>query len=273
VQIGASGSTVTFQNIQQFTLPSAGGTGVPAQPGASSATGACASTFYGYTTVVPGQLVITMPVLNGCQISPQATVAIGPTGLLVEDSGSNATNPLPNTSPALRYYNVLGAGTGAVGLPQPSSVLSTSAVVGAQYLGFICGAGVHVSGNPYTSGWSSHAASFGFSSLPSSCASVTVSTGTLIYGGDYPNDNPSASSSGFGNCDFATDLGNQSSSMAGFYPHAAVWINSNYGANASGKSYSFPAVAIAGQLNGKYAIFVLGADSTQPWAIYLLQAN
>jgi hypothetical protein len=32
-------------------------------------------------------------------------------------------------------------------------------------------------------------------------------------------------------------------------------------------------VAIAGQLNGKYAIFVLGVDSTQPWAIYLMQSN
>jgi hypothetical protein len=36
---------------------------------------------------------------------------------------------------------------------------------------------------------------------------------------------------------------------------------------------SISAVAIAGQLNGKYAVFLLGVDSTQPWAIYLLQSN
>jgi hypothetical protein len=39
------------------------------------------------------------------------------------------------------------------------------------------------------------------------------------------------------------------------------------------KTYSFSAVAIAGQLNGKYALFLLGFDNTQPWAIYLLQSN
>ena len=38
-------------------------------------------------------------------------------------------------------------------------------------------------------------------------------------------------------------------------------------------TYSFPAMAVAGQLNGKFAIFVLGVDARQPWAIYLLQSN
>ncbi len=274
VQISASGSTVTLQNIQQFTLSSASGTGAPAQPSSSSATGTCASSVFGNTTVVPGQLVITNPNPGGSeQIPPQATIGIGPTGLLVEDNGSNASSPLADTSPALYYNNVLGAGTGAVGLPQSSSALSTSAVVSAQYLGFIYGAGVYVSGNPYTKDWSSHVASFGFSSLPSSCASVTASTSTLIYGGDYPNDNPSVSATGFSNCDFAIDLGVQSSSHNGLYPNATVWVGAGYAANASGTTYSFPAVAIAGQLNGKYALFVLGVDSTQPWAIYLLQSN
>jgi hypothetical protein len=28
-----------------------------------------------------------------------------------------------------------------------------------------------------------------------------------------------------------------------------------------------------GQINGKYAIFLLGYDNSQPWAIYLLQSN
>jgi hypothetical protein len=50
-------------------------------------------------------------------------------------------------------------------------------------------------------------------------------------------------------------------------------MGASYAANTTGKTYSFPAVAIAGQLNGKNAIFVLGVDSTQPWAIYLLQSN
>jgi hypothetical protein len=56
-----------------------------------------------------------------------------------------------------------------------------------------------------------------------------------------------------------------------------VYVGSGFGTNTTGKTYSFPAVAIAGQLNGKYAIFLIGVDSTgsphQAWGIYLLQSN
>ena len=152
----------------------------------------------------------------------------------------------------------------------------TSAVIGAQYLGFIYGAGKQdlypLASN--TSGWSSHLASFSYSSTSSGCASLAAQTGTLsngIYGGDYTNDDPTTYTSS--NCDFAIDLGTQSTSNYGLYPQATVWMGAGYAGNITGATYSFPAVAIAGQLNGKYAIFVLGVDSTQPWAIYLLQSN
>ena len=106
---------------------------------------------------------------------------------------------------------------------------------------------------------------------------VAATSSTLIDGGDFPKangqDNPSASPNGFGNCDLAIDLGTQGPSNNGSYPQATVWMGASYAANTTGKTYSFPAVAIAGQLNGKNAIFVLGVDSTQPWAIYLLQSN
>lgn len=271
VDIVTSGSTVTFRNIQQYTLGSA----APAQPSAASVTGACGPTDFGYTTVVPGQLVITDPGVNP-STTVQASVGIGPSGLLVEYNGANINTPagiMPNTSPKLYYDNVLGAGTGAVGLPKPSNALSTSAVVGAQYLGFIYGAGTfNKLANP-PNGWSSYAASFGFSNLPSSCAALTPSTATLIYGGDFPNNTPASSS----NCDFAIDLGAQDSSNNGLYPNVTVWVGADYAANTTGTTHSFPAVAIAGQLNSKYAIFVLGVDYSsiqpQPWAIYLLQSN
>jgi hypothetical protein len=197
-------------------------------------------------------------------------MGIGPSGLLVEENqpGSNAS---------LGYNNLLGAGTGTVGLPMPSSALNTSSVIGAQYLGFIFDAG-HFFGTTVIEGNATHLASFGFSSSPAStpaCSSFIAQTGTLsngIYGGDFKNDDPSTSSTGFGNCDFAIDLGT-TQSPAGLYPNVTVWIGSSYAANASGKTYSFPAVAITGQLDGKYALFVLGVDSTQPWGIYLLQSN
>jgi hypothetical protein len=270
VALSSKGSTVTLQSIAQFTLPSAGGSGSPAQPASSSLTGTCGSTYFGNTIAVPGQVVLTNPGV-GNALSPQAIIGIGPSGLLVEDNGSGSSGTLAGSSPPLPYNNVLGAGTGAVGLPMASAALDTGALAGAQYLGFIYSAGVYTSG--ISNVWTSHVASFGFSSVPSACASVAASTSTLIYGGDFPGDNPSASSSGFGNCDFAIDFGNQDSANNGLYPHATVWVGSGYAANFTKATYSFPAVAIAGQLNGKFAIFLIGEDSSQPWAVYLLQSN
>ncbi len=270
VDISGSGATVSFKNIQQFTLPSAGGTGVPAQPSASAATGTCASTFFGDITSLPGQLVITAPGQSNTA-PPQAMIGIGPTGFLVEDNRAYANTTLPDTNPALHYNNVLGAGSGAIGMPQPASQVDTSALAGARYLGFAYGAGIYNANSG--SGWNSHLTSFGFSTTPSSCASLVASSSTILYGGDYTTDDPSSSSDGFGNCDLALDLGAQDSAHNGLFPHATVWIGASYAGNTSGTKYSFSAVAIAGQLNEKNAIFVIGADSKQPWAIYLLQSN
>jgi hypothetical protein len=272
VDISSSGSTVTLKNINQYILPSEGGTAIS---GSSSATGACGSTSYGYITDVPGQLVITDPG-NGQIVPAQAKIGIGAnSGLLVEDD--NATGQLVSTSgkTVSPYNKTLGAGTGTVGLLKPSSALSTSAVIGAQYLGFIYGAGVYNlnPGLANSSGWTSHLASFNYSSTSSGCASLAAQTGPLsngIYGGDYTNDDPTTYTSS--NCDFAIDLGAAQTSN-GLYTNATVWMGANYAANTTGKAYSFKAVAIAGQIDKKNAIFVLGVDSTQPWAIYLLQSN
>jgi hypothetical protein len=102
---------------------------------------------------------------------------------------------------------------------------------------------------------------------------VATPTATLIYGGDFPGDDPSSAPDGYGNCDFAIDLGTQSSSNNGLFPNATVWVGSGYAGNTAGVTYSFPAVVIAGQIGAKYALFVLGVDSSQPWAIDLMQSN
>jgi hypothetical protein len=298
--IVSSGSAVTFKNIQQYKLPSVCGTGAsvcgPAEPSTPSVTGACGPTFFGSITNVPGQLVITDPGIGSAVQPAQAQIGISPTGLLVESNG--APSVMAGSSPPITYENVLGAGTGAVGLLKPSNPVDTVAAAGAQYLGFIYAAGEVNSFGSLIVPWSSQLTSFGFSSsIPSSgCLSAKASTSTpLIYGGDFPV-NPATSlpdpgnsknpNYPYGNCDFAIDLGQQDSSNNGFYPNAIVWVGgpgpgsvSGYAENTEGKTYSFPAVAIAGQLNiagqsnGKCAIFVIGYDSTQPWAIYLLQSN
>jgi hypothetical protein len=266
VDISSSGIAVYFNNIKQFTLPSVGGTGTPALPGPTSVTGACAPTFFGSTINLPGQLVITDPTYEGGPVTAQGTVGIGPSGLLVEDN-SGAQNL------------DLGAGTGAIGLPTPASQVDTGMLVAAQYLGFIYGAGI--ANNTGVLNWSSHVASFGFSTpTPTSCPFIVPSTTTAVmYGGDFSQnngqDNPSASPSGYGNSDFAIDLGTQDASNNGLYRNATVWICSGYAANTTKAAYHFPAVAIAGLLQGKFAVFVLGVDPSQqqPWEISLLQSN
>jgi hypothetical protein len=269
VDISASGSTVTFANISQYILPSAGGGKLT---NSSSVTGTCSSTVYGNTVAIPADATVTGN--NGVDTyTPQAMVGIGPSGLLVEDNGSASG----------KHENVLGAGTGAIGLPKPSSAVDTSALVGAQYLGFFYGSGSSNDGtsSDTATSWSSSVASFGFSSLPSTCAAVTPRTSTMLYGGDFTGNNPAASTvqsgGGFGNCDFAIDLGAQDTSTNGLYPAATVYVGSGFATNTTGKSYSFPAVAIAGQLNGKFVIFLIGEDTAgspnQAWGIYLLQSN
>jgi hypothetical protein len=235
VNISASGSTVTFANISQYILPSAGGGKLT---NSSSVTGACSSTVYGNTVAIPANATVTGN--NGVDTyTAQAMVGIGPSGLLVEDSGGTS---------------YLGAGTGAIGLPKPSSAVDTGALVGAQYLGFFYGSGSSNDGtsSDTVTSWSSSVASFGFTSLPSTCAAVTPQTSTMLYGGDFRGNNPAASTV-------------QSGGGSGF------------ATNTTGKSYSFPAVAIAGQLNGKFVIFLIGEDTAgspnQAWGIYLLQSN
>lgn len=279
VDISSSGSTVTFQNIHQYTLPSEGGSGSPTLPVPSSATGTCAATVFGNTITLPYPITIQNPG-GGQGVSPSATAGIGPSGLLVEGNsvtqgpfGSAASSTVvPN------YNNVLGAGTGTVGLPKPSAALDTNALVGAQYLGFIYSSGIYTAFNQLlASGWSSHLASFGFSAVPPECGTAigdpTTTPSTLIYGGDFTNDAPATYSGGFGNCDFGIELGPQDPSNNGLYTQATVRVGAGYAGNTTGNAYSFPAVAVAGQLNGKYAIFLVGVDTTQPWAVYLLQSN
>jgi len=275
--ISASGLTVTLNNIAQHTLPSlsGGASGTPANPSPSSVTGACSSTVYGNTVSLPPQVTITNPG-NGESVPPQALLGIGPSGLLVESNGNYIGAETPF------YQNGLGAGTGAIGLPKPSSAVDTSSLVGAQYLGFFFGSGSvgvnPTNGNSFTTNGFSSVASFGFSSLPSTCASVAPGTSTTLYGGDFTNNDPTTSTTGYGICDFAIDLGAQDTSTNGLFPSATVYVGPTFAGNTTRTTtYSFPAVAIAGQLNGKYAIFLIGEDTVgspnQPWGIYLLQSN
>jgi hypothetical protein len=262
----ANASAVTFSNVSQSTLPVAGNPGVPTNPSPASVTGICSSTFYGQTISVPTSVTVTNPGVDE-KVLPTATIAIGPSGFLVEDNGTNR-NGITAANP---YQNLLGAGFGAVGLAQPASALKTSDVVGAQYTGFLYGSGAGSLGS------TSRIASFGLAGQQAACPTLPAQTGTLIYGGEFTNNDPSANAAG--NCDVAIDLGTQDAKTNGLYPAAKVYVSGTFPGNKGGKgsSYSFSAVAIAGQLTGKNAILLIGLDTLgtphQAWGIYLLQSN
>jgi hypothetical protein len=253
----------------------------------------CTSSYYGYTPVVPGNLSVTDPSLvGGGTLPPVSLVGVGPTGMLVQSNAADGEN-LSSTAVPPYYQNLLGAGTGAIGLPQPSSALSTSTLVGTQYLGFIYGSGIFEGTG--SNGPSTYVASFGFATPPSganACSNVAAQTPTMIYGSDFGQlNNPGAASvqsnGGFPlTCNIAIDLGT-TQSPNGFYPSATVWLGAGSTENGSiaggvcvtfsACAYPVPAVAIAGQLAGKSVIFVTALDDlgvpNQVLGIYLLQSN
>jgi len=292
VSIGTSGSTVDFNNISQYTV--SGSTISPAQV---SVQGTCGPTFYGQTISVPNTVTVTNTGNNQSSETPTATIVLAPSGFLVEDDGLNGSGV---------YQNLLGAGVGAIGLPVPTSALTTSTLTGTQYVGFIYSTGgLNSKTGQLAVPPSSLIASFGFpSQQQSSCTTlnsqISSMGGTLtnpIWGGNFPSgtynsttipDDPNA---GPGNCNFAVDLGVQSATTNGLYPNATVWVGSAFPRTPSNQGNptqsnnpnSFSAVAIAGQIQGKYAIFLVGYDPTslqsvatgmkQDWGIYLLQTN
>ncbi len=142
---------------------------------------------YGNTISIPGQITITNPG-NGQNMTFQASVGIGPSGLLVEDNGSHSISG--GVPPVVFYQNALGAGTGAVGLPKPSSPIDTGTLVGAQYLGITFGPGLYSNSGPI--GAFSTMASFGFSrvSQPHARPFPAPPTATVLYGGDFTGNDP-----------------------------------------------------------------------------------
>jgi hypothetical protein len=275
VQVSTSGTSVQFGKISQYTLPAGGASaGAPSVTPPSSAASVCAQTDYGNLISVPLTSTITSPGQNETA-SWSAVVGIGPSGFLVEDadvlpSGTTAT-PTPNGTP---YNNLLGAGYGAIGLPQPGSDITADAV-SAQYQGFFFSPASFALMGYF--GVSDPAASCSTLTAQMAAAKLTPSANT-IYGGEYPLSGSGSSALGTPSCDFAIDLGQPGQSGGnGIYSNATLYVGGAFPENGSGGLYTFPAAAIAGQLSGKNAILVIGADTAgsphRSWGIYLLPSG
>lgn len=226
--------TWTFTQGGQFTLSG----GAPATTATSLPAGYCGLSTTGYSVTAASDSSANPPVAT-------VTMGFGPSGLFVEDNGSEQSTP-PGVVPS----NALGAGAGAVGVIQPAASLDTSSVVGSQYAGFFYEPTSTISNNSIVT----QAVSFGC--VGTSCPAPPSSTS--IVGGTFPGDNPTQPVK----TNLVLDLGPQSPSN-GLYPNAQLTVS----------GVTFPAVAIVGNPEGKFVIYALAQDTTRglPAALYLFQ--
>ncbi len=190
-----------------------------------------------------------------------SVISIGPTGLFVADQ-SDVTMTQPT-------------GASVAGVIQPASALSINDIESKQYLGFVY----------------QGATSIGLNGVPPTPPITSpVSFGTTLTGGDFPNDDVTQAP----NSDISITLGKQDTTYNGLYLNASVTVSdpaqncANFTGYPSGvapvsgidaQGYNtcrFSGIAVAGNPEGKYAIFV----NTYNWAarlggtpmqIYLLQ--
>jgi hypothetical protein len=299
------------------TVPNAGNSPDTADYGiVSLATAGSAITFSSQPYLIGALAQTPLVVTGGCSItdlgpliayplnsfgtaSNLELVTVGQAGLLVSSY---------SMGPAAAE-GAFGGGTGVIGVAAPGGQLDESAVVAAQYNGFIYDPR-NVAQQPgyditdLASSFGNHQASAPeCSALQASLAAnsggagnglvLALPSANSIYGGEFlstngANDPTDAGASA--NCDVAIDLGPQDGSSGGLFPNATIFIGSTFppfsAANPGPSAASFPAAAVVNQVLGKYVIFIsasavstppaqlpngTGTFSAQPVGIYLFQ--
>jgi len=263
-----TGSTWQFENLQGnvvagpaiFTASCSGANGQASIsfPGPSLLSEYWA-TSSGTSVNGPSTVTTTTP-------TTQSKLWIGPSGFFAADQSDPTQTPY--------------AGASVAGMAEPSSALTTSALAAGEYLGFLYEAPVSSS---VLSGATAFTAPVGF-------GQVVPSSANTMTGGIFPNDDVTATP----NSDIQITLGTEDSTLNGLYPSASITVldpdqncaNFTYfslkgvaasGVNANGYiTCTFPGVAVAGNPDGNYAIFVNSYNwaaslGGQPMEIFLFQ--
>jgi hypothetical protein len=229
--------------------------------GPTSFAGTCTTTGNQAAISFTGQQSILNDLWGGATptLTPtmQSNIWIGPSGFFVADQSD------PNGNPSgLPYF-----GSSVAGVVEPSSALNTTDVASKKYLGFAYEAAT--------------ANGVGGPAAPANTSPVSfgqmASSGTAMTGGEFPNDDVTQPP----NADTVINLGAQSSTYNGVYLSVSITVLdpaqncANYtgsfkggtsGINADGYiTCTFPGIAIAGNPEGKYALFI----STYNWATRL----
>jgi hypothetical protein len=294
VAIAAQGSAVTFSATPYLIGPLSGT--------ASTVTGGCSVSTLGAVTSYP---------LNSYG-TPSNTelISIGKSGLLVSSF---------KTGGAVSSLGAFGGGNGVIGVQEPSSPVDLPSIIGAKYNGFMYAPKNNV---PETYDITTLASAFGnHAGSDPACSALQTSlaanhgqgAGTVaslpftdtLYGGEFLTVGSSSSVNdpsgalGSENCDVAITLGIEDPNSAGLFPHATIFIGSNFPpfsisnpwncfGTTSVCAVSFPAAAIVGYVQGQYVIFVTASANSnppaqlpdnfgnfvaQPFSIYLFQKS
>jgi hypothetical protein len=190
----------------------------------------------------------------------QSNIWIGPSGFFAADQSDPTQTP--------------SGGASVAGMAEPASPLSTSSLAASEYLGFLYEAASYSS-----TGFSATAAL----TAPVGFGQVVPGSGTTMTGGIFPDDDVT----GTPNSDIQINLGTQDAAQNGLYTSVKITaldpaqncanfpgnvapagfpIPVTTGVNAQGYvTCTFPGVAVAGNPDGNYAIFV----NTYNWAVDL----
>jgi len=255
----STGKSWQFENLQGGTWTPNEGTSGTFVSGPDSFTGSCDSANGQAAISLSGDSQLdTLWTPDGAAITPttQSNAWIGPSGFFVADQ-NDPTQPAPT-------------GASVAGIAEPASPLSTSAVVGGQYLGILYEAANtanYGNGAPVTPAFTA----------PVGFGQVVAGAGTTMIGGVFLNDDVT----GTPNSDTQIKLGAQDATLNGLYTSVSITVPdpaqncANFvlfslsgivtsGLDAQGyPTCTFPGVAIAGNPDGKYAIFV----NSYNWAV------
>lgn len=271
----STGKSWQFENLQGGIWTTADGTAGTIVFGPASFTGACATANGQAAIALSGTSLLDeywAPEPSILESAPptatKSNVWIGPSGFFAADQSDPA-----QTSPT---------GASVAGIAEPSAALSTSALAAGTYLGFLYEAPTVKSTPTLTA----YTAPVGF-------GQVVAGSGSTLTGGVFPNDDVS----GTPNSDTQINLGAEDSTYNGLYKSVSITVSDpaqncanfsgqfsgytpdgvSWGVDALGyPTCTFPAVAVAGNPDGKYAVFINSYDWSAnlggvPLTIYLFQ--
>lgn len=251
VQVSVNGTTWNLSSVTQFTL------GNSSEPGSVGTTGTCA------TNTAGG--LITIPPNPPSNVS--ATIGVGPSGFFAADHFLSTAS---------------GSVSSAAGIIQPSNSVNVASVVGGSYLGFIYESNVTASSATCIADCLAPTQMAAFTGSVAACQTPPSPSG--MCGGAFFNDilgNVKQAST-----DTTLEFGTEDPNNFGLFKSARITIPNPAGSTGTcttpavtgtdsqgNPTCTVPAIAVVGNPENKFAIFVIAQDTVNnsPISISLFQ--